>query len=178
MSRGRAFLFAILLLAFLMRHVSAQDQPQAEDAAKTQQTEEKTEADAKTKSSPDDDLLNLDIEQLRQTKVSSPALEAEVTAPTRTKTSVKRTAAAVYVITNEMIRRSGARNIPEALRMAPGVNVARVHNSKWAISIRGANAQRSTKLLVQIDGRDVYTPTFSGVQWDQERLLLKPAFPR
>jgi len=72
-----------------------------------------------------------------------------------------------------MIRRSGARSIPEALRLVPGVNVARVNGNRWAISVRGFNDMYANKLLVQIDGRCVYTPAFSGVFWDQQDVLLE-----
>jgi iron complex outermembrane receptor protein len=72
-----------------------------------------------------------------------------------------------------MIKRSGARNIPEVLRTVPGINVARVTSTVWAISIRGFNTQYANKLLVQIDGRAIYTPLFAGVYWDQNRVLLK-----
>jgi len=81
--------------------------------------------------------------------------------------------AAIYVITSEDIRRSGARFIAEALRMAPGLDVARIDASKWAISARGFNDRFSNKLLVLVDGRTVYTPAFSGVYWDVQDLLLE-----
>ena len=82
-------------------------------------------------------------------------------------------AAAVYVITKEDIRRSGARSIPEALRLAPGVQVARSSANQWAIAIRGFNDQFSNKLLVLIDGRSVYTPLFSGVYWDEQDTMIE-----
>lgn len=125
--------------------------------------------------SPDDDLdefLNLDIEQLRRTSVA-PALETVVTTVSRQESTVGRSPAAVYVITSEMIRRSGATSIPEVLRMAPGVEVARIDSNKWAITVRGFNNRFSNKLLVQIDGRSVYDPTFAGVLWDEPDLLLE-----
>ena len=75
------------------------------------------------------------------------------------------TAASVFVITREMIRRSGLTSVPELLRLAPGVEVARVDNSRWAIGIRGFNSPLDTKLLVLVDGRSVYNDTFSGVYW-------------
>src|SRR5437016_5304930 len=81
--------------------------------------------------------------------------------------------AAIYVITSEDIRRSGARFIAEALRMAPGLDVARIDASKWAISARGFNDRFANKLLVLVDGRSVYTPAFSGVYWDVQDLLLE-----
>jgi iron complex outermembrane receptor protein len=73
---------------------------------------------------------------------------------------------ATYVLSSEEIRRSGVTSIPEALRLVPGVQVARMDGNKWAITIRGFNRQFSNKLLVMIDGRTVYTPLFSGVFWD------------
>src|SRR4051812_38282122 len=74
-------------------------------------------------------------------------------------------AAAIFVITLDDIRRSGATNIPEALRMAPGIQVARIDENKWAIASRGFNGRFDNKLLVLIDGRSVYTPLSSGVYW-------------
>lgn len=70
------------------------------------------------------------------------------------------------------MRRSGATNIPEALRIVPGFHVVRVDTNKWAISARGFNGRFANKLLVLIDGRTVYTPTFSGVYWEIQDLLL------
>lgn len=74
--------------------------------------------------------------------------------------------AAVYVITPEEIRRMGFASIPEALRMVPGLEVARIDGSSWAISARGFNGRFANKLLVLVDGQSVYTPNFSGVFWD------------
>jgi iron complex outermembrane recepter protein len=81
--------------------------------------------------------------------------------------------AAVYVITQEDIRRSGMNSIPELLRMVPGVDVAQIDANSWAISIRGFNYSFSNKVLVLIDGRSVYTPLFSGVYWDQQDVPLE-----
>jgi iron complex outermembrane recepter protein len=72
----------------------------------------------------------------------------------------------VFVITADAIRRSGATNIPDLLRMVPGVDVARINANTWAVSVRGFNARFSSELLVLMDGRTVYTPTFGGVFWD------------
>ncbi len=80
--------------------------------------------------------------------------------------------AAVYVISGEDIRRSGARSIPEALRLAPNLNVAQIDSRQWAISSRGFNSASSDKLLVLIDGRIVYTALYSGVFWDVQDVLL------
>ncbi|MCA9246648.1 MAG: TonB-dependent receptor [Planctomycetales bacterium] len=119
------------------------------------------------------DLADKDIGNLSQVRVTAPALQAEVSTVSRQTSTVGRTPAAVFVITNEMIRRSGARSIPEVLRMAPGVNVARIDANKWAVSIRGMNGRFANKLLVQIDGRTVYTPLFGGVFWDVQDVLLE-----
>ena len=81
--------------------------------------------------------------------------------------------AAIFVITANDIRTSGATLIPEVLRMVPGVQVARIDANKWAISIRGFNGIFSNKLLVLIDGRTVYSPSFSGVFWDVQDTLLE-----
>lgn len=76
------------------------------------------------------------------------------------------TPASVYVVDNQDIQRSGATSIPEALRLVPGVQVARVNASGWAVSVRGFNGALANKLLVLMDGREIYDPLFSGVYWD------------
>jgi iron complex outermembrane receptor protein len=103
------------------------------------------------------DLFDLSIEDL---------MNVEVTSVSKTEQKLSRTASAVFVITQEDIRRSGSTNIPDLLRMVPGVNVAQINANTWAISARGFNAQFSNELLVLLDGRPVYTPTFGGVFWD------------
>lgn len=94
-------------------------------------------------------------------------LDIEVTSVSRKEQALSKTGAAVFVIGQEDIRRSGASNIPDLLRMAPGVEVAQVDANQWAISIRGFNSVYSNKVLVLIDGRTVYVNNFSGVFWDQ-----------
>src|SRR3984885_5026961 len=94
-------------------------------------------------------------------------MNIEVTSVSRKEEKLSKTAAAVYVISQEDIRRSGATNIPDLLRMAPGVDVAQIDANTWAISIRGFNDRYANKVLVLVDGRTVYTPTTSGVYWDQ-----------
>jgi iron complex outermembrane receptor protein len=79
----------------------------------------------------------------------------------------------VFVIGPDDIRRSGARNLPDLLRMAPGVDVAQIDANAWAITIRGFNSRYSNKVLVLVDGRSVYTPSFSGVYWDQLEMPLE-----
>lgn len=99
--------------------------------------------------------------------------EVEVTSVSRRSESRFRAAAAVSVISNEDIKRSGATNIADALRLVPGINVARIDSNKWAISARGFNRQFSNKLLILMDGRSVYTPLFSGVYWDAQDTVLE-----
>ena len=93
-------------------------------------------------------------------------MNIEITTASKQEESAFKSAAATYVITAEDIRRSGATSIPDALRMAPGVEVARVDNNEWAVAIRGFNDRYSDKLLVLVDGRSAYVPSFSGVYWD------------
>src|SRR5260221_1364363 len=110
------------------------------------------------------DLIRQNIEDL---------MNVEVTTASKKEQKLSETAAAIYVITQEDIRRSGATSIAEALRMVPGVNVARLNSSQWAISARGFNGRFSDKLIVLIDGRSVYTPRFSGVYWDVQDTMLE-----
>ena len=109
-------------------------------------------------------LADLTLEQLANIIVTSPSRRSE---------PLSRSAASVYVITGEDIRRSGASSLPEALRLAPNLQVARVDSSQYAISARGFNSTIANKLLVMIDGRTVYTPLFSGTFWDAQDLLLE-----
>lgn len=97
----------------------------------------------------------------------------QVTTVSRKEQRASEAAAAVFVITEEDIRRSGARSIPEALRLAPNLQVARANSRTWAISARGFTAPFANKLLVLIDGRSVYSPLFSGVFWDAQDTLLE-----
>ncbi len=116
---------------------------------------------------------DMKLEDLARQDVVVPALSTPVTTVERQESTVGRSPAAVFVITPEMIRRSGARTIPDVLRMAPGVDVARINAHTWAISIRGFNQRFANKLLVQIDGRVVYNGTFGGVYWDQQDVVLE-----
>src|SRR5436309_10871186 len=99
-------------------------------------------------------------------------MDINVTSVARTADPLSRTAAAVTVITAEDIRRSGATNVPEILRLVPGLNVARFGSGSWAISARGFNSTAADKLLVLIDGRTVYSPLFSGTFWEVQDLVL------
>jgi len=100
-------------------------------------------------------------------------MNIEVTSVSKKEEKLARTAAAIFVITAEDIRRSGATNIPDLLRMVPGLDVAEINGSTWAISSRGFNDQISNKLLVLIDGRTVYSPLFNGVYWDAQEVPLE-----
>lgn len=118
-------------------------------------------------------ILDLDIDQLAKTDVVVPSMDVEVTSVTRTEGTVGQSPAAIFVITAEMIRRSGATCVPEVLRMVPGLQVARINSDVWAISSRGLNDRFANKLLVQIDGRSIYTPIFSGVFWEANHVMLE-----
>ncbi|HVT02678.1 MAG TPA: TonB-dependent receptor [Thermoanaerobaculia bacterium] len=109
-------------------------------------------------------LSELDIEEMMNITVTSAA---------RKEQRVADSAVAIYVITRDEIERSGATTLPEVLRLAPGLDVARIDGSKWAISARGFNGRFANKLLVMIDGRSVYTPLYSGVHWDVQDTLLQ-----
>lgn len=99
-------------------------------------------------------------------------MSIEVTSVSKREQKISQTAAAIFVISQEDIGRSGALNIPDLLRMVPGLDVAQIDAGKWAISARGFNGQYSNKLLVLIDGRAVYSPIFAGVFWDSENVPL------
>ena len=99
--------------------------------------------------------------------------DVEVTTVSKEPEEVWQTPAAIYVLTQEDIRRSGATSIPEALRLVPGVEVARADSDHWAIGIRGFESGFSKSVLVLIDGRSVYTPLYAGVYWDVQNVPLQ-----
>lgn len=99
-------------------------------------------------------------------------MNIEVTSVSKREQKTSQAAAAIFVISKQDIRRSGALNIPDLLRMVPGLDVAQIDAGKWAISARGFNGQYSDKLLVLVDGRTVYTPIFAGVFWDSQNVPL------
>lgn len=100
-------------------------------------------------------------------------MNIQVTSVSKKEQKLSKTGAAIFVITQEDIRRSGATNIPDVLHLAPGVDVAQINASTWAVSIRGFNDQYANKVLVLIDGRSVYSPNFSGVNWDEQDVPLE-----
>lgn len=120
----------------------------------------------------DEDLLDLDIESLSNVDVVVESFDMEVSSVTKSEGTIGGSPAAIFVLTNEMIRRSGATSLPEALRLVPGITVARLDANKWAISSRGFSGQYANKLLVLQDGRSIYSPVFSGVIWSQHDTVL------
>ncbi len=110
------------------------------------------------------DLTQVSIEDL---------MKVIVTSVSKGEQKLYDSAAAVFVITQDDIRRSGVTSIPEALRMVPGLEVARIDANKWAVSSRGFNGRFASKMLVLMDGRTVYTPLFSGVFWDAQDTMLE-----
>src|SRR2546430_3500005 len=115
-------------------------------------------------SPPKSDLLDMNLEDL---------MNVQITSVTRKEQRLAKAGAAVYVISREDIRCSGATRIPDLLRMVPGLDVAQIDANTHAISIRGFNNRLANKVLVLIDGRTVYTPTTSGVYWDQQDVPLE-----
>jgi iron complex outermembrane receptor protein len=109
-------------------------------------------------------LKQLSLEELGNLAVTTTSKEPE---------TLRKVPAAIYVITQEDIRRSGATSIPEVLRLVPGVDVARTDSDHWAVGVRGFGGQFSKSLLVLIDGRSVYSPLFAGVYWQVQDTLLE-----
>jgi iron complex outermembrane receptor protein len=113
------------------------------------------------------------LEELRDLSIDDLA-NIEITSVSKRPEPLSRAPASVYVITNDDIRRSGARTLPEALRLAPNLEVAQINAHDYAISARGFNSfQAAIKLLVLIDGRSIYTPLHAGVFWDAPNLVLE-----
>ncbi len=107
--------------------------------------------------------FDMNLEQLMQ---------IEVTSASRRQQPLSDTAAAVFVITQDDLKRAGVTSIPQALRMVPGVQVGKIEADNWAVSIRGFNQEFANKLLVLIDGRSIYSPVTSGVYWDEHLLPI------
>jgi iron complex outermembrane receptor protein len=110
------------------------------------------------------DLTGISLEDLMNLQVTSASKKGQ---------SLSKVASSIYVIDSEDIRRSSANNIPDLLRMAPGVDVAQINAHSWAISIRGFNERFTRSVLVLIDGRTVYSPLSGGVNWDQQDVPLE-----
>jgi iron complex outermembrane receptor protein len=111
-----------------------------------------------------EDLANLDLQSL---------MKLEITSVSRRPEHLSDAAASIYVITGEEIARSGATSLPEALRLAPTLDVVEVNANNYTVSARGLSNSAANKLLVLIDGRSVYTPLFSGVFWDVQDVMLE-----
>jgi iron complex outermembrane receptor protein len=107
--------------------------------------------------SDQNELMGLSVEDLLNIEVISVAKKAK---------SLNDSPAAIFVITQDDIKRIGATSVPEALRLAPGLDVARIDANKWAVTARGFNGRFANKLLVLIDGRNTYTRASSGVYWE------------
>ncbi|MGH1370890.1 MAG: TonB-dependent receptor plug domain-containing protein [Cellvibrionaceae bacterium] len=113
----------------------------------------------------DNDMLALSLEQLMD-------MDVTVNSASKSDEKIMDVPSAIYVISQEDIRRAGITSIPEALRMAPGLHVAQITSNEWAVSARGLNGRFSRYLLVLIDGRSVYSSMFSGVNWDEHNLIM------
>lgn len=112
----------------------------------------------------DIDIKGTGIEELMQISITTVSRQAE---------ELQSSAAAVFVLSRDDIRRSHVTNVPEALRLVPGVQVARIDANKWAVSIRGFNSRTANKLLVLVDGRSIYDPLFGGVFWEARDVNLE-----
>lgn len=170
----------------------------AQEAGDPQATQPGAQAKSEPPASTDpsqplrvEDVLDLSLEQLSQVPVrpTAPAattqqsLDLPISSVDRVipiapatggddMPTIRESAAAVYVVTQEDIRRSGVLTIPDALRMVPGLQVAQIDANKWAITSRGFNGLFANKLLVLIDGRTIYTPQFGGVNWVERDVFL------
>lgn len=113
---------------------------------------------------PSNNFLDLSLEELGNVYVSTVSKKEQ---------RLAETAASIYVITEDAIRRSGAHTLPEVLRLAPNLQVAQINASNYAISARGFNSSTANKLLVLINGRAVYTPLYSGGFWDVQDVMLE-----
>ena len=111
-----------------------------------------------------DDLSKMSIEEL---------LDVRITSVTKQEEDSFRSTAAVFVISSEEIRRSGATNLPELLEMVPGFNVGQLAGNMFAINARGENTRNARQLLVMVDGRNVHSPTVGNVHWDQLDFIME-----
>lgn len=110
------------------------------------------------------DLTELPLDELMNMKVSTVSRKPQ---------TLSETPAAVFVISQEDIRRSSANSIPEILRMAPGLSVARIDSNKWSVTSRGDSGRFADDLLVMIDGHTVFSPLFAGTFWETLDLPLE-----
>ncbi|MER0215187.1 MAG: Plug domain-containing protein [Nitrosomonas sp.] len=110
------------------------------------------------------DISDASLAELMSTKISTVSRKPQ---------TLSDTPAAVFVISQEDIRRASANSIPELLRMAPGLSVARIDANKWSVTSRGYSGRFADDLLVMIDGRTVYSPLFAGTFWETLDLPLE-----
>jgi iron complex outermembrane receptor protein len=110
------------------------------------------------------ELIDLSVEDLLNVEVTTVAKKAQ---------SLNDAPAAAFVISNEDIKRSGATSIPDALRLAPGLDIARIDANQWAVSSRGFNGLIANKLLVLIDGPSAYARSFAGVYWENQDVMME-----
>jgi iron complex outermembrane receptor protein len=114
--------------------------------------------------SPVHEFADMSLEDLANIQVTSVSRKSE---------SLADSPASIFVITNDELRQSSATTLPEALRLAPNLQVARVDARNYAVSARGFNGGFANKMLVLIDGRTVYSPLFSGTFWDAQDVMLE-----
>jgi len=145
----RIAFFIVLVLTLMTGGVSAQSPQPAPPSEQT---------------AAQRDLSQVSLEDLMNMKVTSVSKKDQ---------KMSEAAAAIFVITQEDISHSGATNIPDLLRMVPGLDVSQINANSWVISSRGFDDQFSNKLLVLIDGRAVYTPLLGGVNWDTQNVPLE-----
>jgi iron complex outermembrane receptor protein len=112
---------------------------------------------------PTGELIDLDLESLMDIEVYSASKKTQ---------RLKDVSSAVFVINQDMIHKSGLTEIPELLRLAPGVQVSRINGNAWSVSIRGGSGRYGDKLLVMIDGRSIYTLLYAGVYWENQDMVL------
>ncbi len=112
-------------------------------------------------------LADMSIEQLVNVEVIS------LTSLFKKDTKLDQAPAAAAVVSSDDVRRLGVTTLPEALRMVPGMDVARIDSHEWAVSARGFNAQFANKLLILEDGRSIYGPAYGGVNWGMQDMILE-----
>lgn len=164
--RSRSISFAILITTLTALGTYAYGQSDGsivQNTADEETAPELADPELNTWDEPGD-FSELDLEEL---------MGIEVSVVTGDDQSIFETPAAVFVITSEDIRRGGFRTIPEALRIVPGLHVARVSANSWAISARGFSARFASRMLVSVDGRAIYTDLFSGTVWNYHELPIR-----
>jgi iron complex outermembrane receptor protein len=119
-----------------------------------------------------DETFDMDVKQLTKLSLED-LLQIEVTSVAKKSQSLSHTAAATFVLTQDDIRRSGANSIPEVLRLAPGLHVARIDSNKWSVTSRGFSGRFADDMLVMMDGRPLYSPLFAGVFWEAQDIPLE-----